>query len=73
VGVEKKVSELTELATEFVGLGEKAYDMGYDDGWQDGRERFVEDQAAARQTAYDDGFAAGTLAALGMQYRHLTH
>jgi flagellar biosynthesis/type III secretory pathway protein FliH len=79
VGVEKekKVASLTETAEKFLELAEEAYDSGYDAGWADKTEAVDGAIAAGRRVGYangwQDGFAAGNLAALGMQYRHLTN
>jgi hypothetical protein len=77
VGVEKKeegkrrpdVSPLPGVVREMTETEAMLYDRGYDAGFNACKEA----SAAKEQEAWTKGFAAGNLAALGMQYRHLTN
>lgn len=59
-----KIEPLTELATEFLGLAEQAYDRGYDDGFKARDEMAGRHQKQAEQLAWDNGFIAGVKATI---------
>lgn len=59
-----KVEPLTELAVEFVGLAEQAYDRGYDDGWKARDEMAGRALKEAEDLAFDNGFVAGVNATI---------